>query len=182
MDWRHRAACRDEDPELFFPVGNSGPALLQIAEAKTVCRRCPVVSGCLSWALESRQEDGVWGGMSEQERAALQRRIARTRAKVATEVSAPVEEVVPVRVDGRLMAAPPTLLDRQYQDRVPSETRQHALLSNGRSACGSSRLDVGQRRPVSELGASRCCRSSACRRLFEADEALADLKGAPSHG
>jgi len=40
MDWRHRAACRDEDPELFFPVGNSGPALLQISEAKAVCRRC----------------------------------------------------------------------------------------------------------------------------------------------
>ena len=44
MDWRHRAICRDEDPELFFPVGTSGPALLQIAEAKTVCRRCPVVT------------------------------------------------------------------------------------------------------------------------------------------
>ena len=43
MDWRHRAICRDEDPELFFPVGNSGPALLQIAEAKAVCQRCPVV-------------------------------------------------------------------------------------------------------------------------------------------
>ena len=49
MDWRHRAICRDEDPELFFPVGTSGPALLQIAEAKSVCRRCPVVSECLTW-------------------------------------------------------------------------------------------------------------------------------------
>ena len=43
MDWRHRAACRDEDPELFFPIGNTGPALLQIEEAKAVCRRCAVV-------------------------------------------------------------------------------------------------------------------------------------------
>lgn len=36
MDWRSRAACLDKDPELFFPVGNTGPALLQIEEAKTV--------------------------------------------------------------------------------------------------------------------------------------------------
>ena len=71
----------DEDPELFFPVGNSGPALLQIAEAKTVCRRCPVVSDCLAWALESGQDAGVWGGMSEDERRALKRRNARTPAR-----------------------------------------------------------------------------------------------------
>ena len=84
MDWRHRAICRDEDPELFFPVGTSGPALLQIAEAKTVCRRCPVVTECLAWALESGQDAGVWGGMSEDERRALKRRNARTRARAAT--------------------------------------------------------------------------------------------------
>jgi len=70
-DWRHRAACRDEDPERFFPVGNSGPALLQIAEAKSVCHRCDVASRCLAWALESGQDDGVWGGMSEDERRPL---------------------------------------------------------------------------------------------------------------
>jgi WhiB family redox-sensing transcriptional regulator len=72
--WLHRAACRDEDPELFFPVGTSGPALLQVTEAKTVCRRCPVQTECLDWALETGQDDGVWGGMSEDERRALSRR------------------------------------------------------------------------------------------------------------
>ena len=43
MDWRHRALCRDEDPELFFPIGTTGPALVQIEQAKAVCQRCPVV-------------------------------------------------------------------------------------------------------------------------------------------
>lgn len=81
MDWRHRAACRDEDPELFWPVGNSGPAALQIREAKSVCRRCPVKNQCLSWALESGQDAGIWGAMSEDERRSLKRRNARTRAR-----------------------------------------------------------------------------------------------------
>jgi WhiB family redox-sensing transcriptional regulator len=80
VDWRHRAGCRDEDPELFFPVGNSGPALLQVAEAKTVCRRCPVATSCLHEALERGEDAGVWGGLSEDERRALKRRNARTRA------------------------------------------------------------------------------------------------------
>ena len=82
MDWRHRATCRDEDPELFFPVGTSGPALLQIAAAKTVCRRCPVVTECLTYALE-HGEEGIWGGMSEDERRMLKRRNARARTRTA---------------------------------------------------------------------------------------------------
>lgn len=70
-DWRHDAACREEDPELFFPVGTSGPALVQTAEAKAVCHRCPVTAGCLAWAPASGQDAGVWGAMSEDERRAL---------------------------------------------------------------------------------------------------------------
>ena len=79
MTWRNRAACLDEDPELFFPVGNTGPALLQIEEAKAVCRRCEVVETCLEWAMQSGQDFGVWGEMSEDERRALKRRYARAR-------------------------------------------------------------------------------------------------------
>lgn len=79
MNWSHDAACRGEDPELFFPVGSTGPALRQLADAKRVCTRCPVQSACLQWALLSGIEHGVWGGMSEDERRALRRRAARNR-------------------------------------------------------------------------------------------------------
>ena len=79
MDWRHNAACLTEDPELFFPIGNTGPALQQIEEAKAVCRTCPVIDTCLKWALENGQDAGVWGGLSEDERRSLKRRTARAR-------------------------------------------------------------------------------------------------------
>lgn len=80
-DWMERAVCREEDPELFFPIGNRGQALLQIEEAKAVCRRCPARPQCLLWALETHQETGVWGGVSEDELRAIHRRAARERRK-----------------------------------------------------------------------------------------------------
>ncbi|MCX5214247.1 WhiB family transcriptional regulator [Kitasatospora sp. NBC_00240] len=80
MDWRDRARCRDLDPELFFPLGNTGPALRQAEEAKAVCHRCPVRERCLAWALETGQEAGVWGGTGEDDRRALKRRAARRRS------------------------------------------------------------------------------------------------------
>ncbi|HZY00229.1 MAG TPA: WhiB family transcriptional regulator [Dermatophilaceae bacterium] len=79
MTWRDRAACLGVDPELFFPIGNTGPALIQAEEAKAVCRRCEVIEDCLSWAMDSRQEEGVWGGLAAEERRALRRRNARAR-------------------------------------------------------------------------------------------------------
>ncbi len=79
MDWRHRAACLTEDPELFFPIGVTGPALAQVEEAKKICMRCDVREECLQWALENGQDHGVWGGTSEDERRSMKRRAARAR-------------------------------------------------------------------------------------------------------
>ncbi|MBV7694431.1 WhiB family transcriptional regulator [Streptomyces sp. TRM70350] len=78
MEWLRRAACVGEDPELFFPVGTTGPALRDIAAAKRVCARCSVITQCLHYALSSGQTSGVWGGTGEHERAALLR-TSRTR-------------------------------------------------------------------------------------------------------
>lgn len=77
--WQARAACLDEDPDLFFPAGTTGPALEQAERAKAVCRRCEVCTQCLDWALETNQEAGVWGGTSEDERRALRHKLQRRR-------------------------------------------------------------------------------------------------------
>ena len=83
MDWRYSAACRDVDPELFYPAGTDGPALLRIAEAKTVCAQCPVRAECLAWAMAHGEDYGVWGGLSEDERRTLRQWEIR-RGRVAS--------------------------------------------------------------------------------------------------
>ena len=87
MDWRDKASCLTVDPELFFPVGNTGPAVEQIDRAKSVCSHCPVTEYCLQYALDTNQDSGVWGGLSEDERRALKRRAARARRADAVMVS-----------------------------------------------------------------------------------------------
>jgi len=72
--WRRSAACRHEDPALFFPVGATGHAVEEIAAAKAVCARCPVRLACLRYALVTHQEFGVWGGHDEDERRVLRRK------------------------------------------------------------------------------------------------------------
>ncbi|MET9086300.1 WhiB family transcriptional regulator [Streptomyces sp. NPDC090075] len=73
-DWREHAECRDEDPDLFFPIGTTGPSLQQTRRAKAVCERCPVQDPCLRWAMGTGQTVGVWGGTTEAERRLLARR------------------------------------------------------------------------------------------------------------
>ena len=81
MSWRDYAACRGENPELFFPIGTTSPAVQQLQLAKAVCGRCAVQSLCLEWAMLARIDHGVWGGLSEDERRTLKRRTARQRGR-----------------------------------------------------------------------------------------------------
>jgi WhiB family transcriptional regulator, redox-sensing transcriptional regulator len=72
--WQADAACRDEDPELFFPISEVGPGARQVAEAKAVCARCPVRDRCLDYAVANGLDHGVFGGLTDRERRALARR------------------------------------------------------------------------------------------------------------
>ncbi|MGH8901475.1 MAG: WhiB family transcriptional regulator [Egibacteraceae bacterium] len=80
MSWRSKAACLGEDTELFFPAGTTGRALDQTEQAKATCRRCDVSAACLDWALKTGQDDGIWGGLSEEQRRTLRRTRQRRRA------------------------------------------------------------------------------------------------------
>lgn len=72
-DLRMQGKCAYTDPEAFFPTAAEGTRIgdLERAHAKDICADCPVLSACLTWALETGQDYGVWGGMTEGERRAL---------------------------------------------------------------------------------------------------------------
>ncbi|GAA1228374.1 WhiB family transcriptional regulator [Prauserella halophila] len=74
LEWVQDAACRDEDPELFFPVSDTGPGSQQAARAKAVCARCPVRDLCLQQALDNGLDFGIFGGLTQEERRELARR------------------------------------------------------------------------------------------------------------
>jgi WhiB family redox-sensing transcriptional regulator len=67
-NWRHRARCRDEDPDTLFVQG------ARQRDVREVCKACPVRTECLAHALDNRIRFGVWGGMTERERRALLKR------------------------------------------------------------------------------------------------------------
>ena len=71
VSWRELAACRTADPELFFPIGKTGPAIEETERAKAVCASCPVRERCLTFALDTHQNFGIWGGLDDEERRLL---------------------------------------------------------------------------------------------------------------
>lgn len=75
--WQADAACRDSDPELFFPGHGE-----DTRPAKEVCRTCPVSEACLEYALANGERHGVWGGCSERERDRIRRKRSTARLSI----------------------------------------------------------------------------------------------------
>jgi WhiB family redox-sensing transcriptional regulator len=75
--WREQSACASYSADVFFPPSDVPGAA---RTAKTICATCPVQEECLSFALDTGQSDGVWGGMDAAERRRYRRRV-RDRAR-----------------------------------------------------------------------------------------------------
>ena len=75
--WQERGACRGVDPTWFFhPQNERGLSRLRRdRRAKTVCASCPVRLECADYAIRAREPYGVWGGLTEEEREQIYRRV-----------------------------------------------------------------------------------------------------------
>ena len=80
-EWRVHAVGRDAGPARVFPVGTTGNAHVQLDHAKRTCGECTVSADCLDYALDTNQDSGIWGGLTEEERRVIRRkRVAAARA------------------------------------------------------------------------------------------------------
>lgn len=79
MSWTDLSACAGGDSELFFPIGSVSSVREQTRKAKAICQGCPVKSECLDWSINTNQEFGIFGGLTDDERLLLIRRASRAK-------------------------------------------------------------------------------------------------------
>src|SRR5205085_11146152 len=81
--WLADAVCYGHTAVLLAPPGERPEAReVREAKARSICRTCPVMSPCRSWARENR-EYGFWGAESEEERAVAGFRVDMPVGRVA---------------------------------------------------------------------------------------------------
>ena len=87
-NWRAAGACRNADPDLFFPISTKGPGEKQITRAKMICAGCRVRRECLDFALSHDLVYGIWGGTTPEDRQRDRRRRRRAAAAAIKRIAA----------------------------------------------------------------------------------------------
>lgn len=71
--WTLTASCASHpDPDAWFPLSVPGPTDIY-REARDICQACPVKRECLEHALTNREQHGLWGGLTPNQRERLTR-------------------------------------------------------------------------------------------------------------
>jgi WhiB family redox-sensing transcriptional regulator len=140
IDFQDQGACRDHDPELFFPVSASAANAPQIEQAKAVCMRCPVLETCRAYAL-AHNIQGIWGGMTEEERRQMRAREQQRQRELAAAqaVEEPVDE--PADNEEQVAVAVPS-----YQVARQRLTRANRALRLANEAGDAPAIEAAQAR------------------------------------
>lgn len=75
-EWMTDALCAQTDPDAFFPELGESPQ-----PGKRICGECDVRPECLAWAIRNREQHGIWGGMSLEERRRFTRQARDSMAR-----------------------------------------------------------------------------------------------------
>lgn len=63
--WRGSALCAETDPDTFFPE----PGHTDITrQARVICGNCTMRAECYALSLQTREEYGIWGGLTTAQR------------------------------------------------------------------------------------------------------------------
>lgn len=117
LDWRFGAPCGSVNPDIFFDAAEDDPLVEE--QAKLICLGCPVAAECLDEAMITREEYGIWGGMTPEERTRYRRRWQRLKGG---------GEMVKSLRESHGILAPAPHIDRKYQARYQAATRCRDLL------------------------------------------------------
>jgi WhiB family redox-sensing transcriptional regulator len=79
VEWQSNARCAEVDPEIFFPERGGSSK-----KAREVCSDCEVSAQCLEYALNNKEQFGIWGGTSERERRRLRKERTLRRLRAAS--------------------------------------------------------------------------------------------------
>jgi WhiB family redox-sensing transcriptional regulator len=81
-NWRDNGLCTNPRAgDTWFPVGQGNDAKSDAEYAKAVCEMCPSRQPCFDWSIEQREPDGIWGGVDEEERRKILRRMGRGQGR-----------------------------------------------------------------------------------------------------